>query len=268
MPLASSEIENAARRLFEAEFNCRQIGLLSELHPEIDLADAYRIQARLVDLKAASGLQKIGWKIGLTSKAMQRALNIDVPDSGVLFEDMLFENEARIPKGRFIEPRIEVEIAFEFGTGIVGESVDRDQVLLATRCVMPAIEILDTRIVRQNPATGRRRVVYDTIADNAANAGIVLGDERHAPDSIDLRRIGAILQRNGIVEETGLGAGVLNDPAKSVAWLARRLAKFGGEIKSGDIVLSGSFTRPVEALTGSQIHADFGSFGTVSCKLD
>ena len=268
MPLKSSEIEKAASDLFEAEFSLRQIGLLSERHPEMCLADAYRIQERLVCRKIGSGRRKIGWKIGLTSKAMQRALDIETPDSGVLFDNMLFDNGARIPKGRFIQPRIEVEIAFEMKRDVSGAGVDSDRIISATRCVMPALEILDTRIVRQNPGTGRKRAIFDTIADNAANAGIVLGDARHAPESVDLRWIGAILQRNGIVEETGLGAGVLNDPAESVAWLARRLAEFGGELKYGDIVLSGSFTRPLETPSGSTFQADFGPFGTVACCFD
>ena len=268
MPLKPPEIERAAADLFEAELNRRQIGLLSERHPQMEMADAYRIQGRLVDLKTESGRRRMGWKIGLTSKAMQRALDIETPDSGVLFDDMLFDNGARIPKGRFIQPRVEVEIAFEMKREVSGSGVDRDQIISATRCVMPALEILDTRIVRQNPGTGRKRVIFDTIADNASNAGLVLGDARHPPESVDLRWIGAILQRSGIVEETGLGAGVLNDPAESVAWLARRLAEFGGEFKSGDIVLSGSFTRPLEAPTGSTIRADFGSFGSVACCFE
>ena len=268
MPLKPSDIEKAARDLFEAELKRRQIGLLSERHPEMDLADAYRIQDRLVGLKSGSGRRKIGWKIGLTSRAMQRALDIETPDSGVLFDSMLFDDGTCIPKGRFIKPRVEVEIAFEFSAGVSGARVDRDRVLSATRSVIPALEILDTRIVRQDQNTGRKRVIYDTVADNASNAGIVLGGSRHAPDSVDLRWIGAILERNGSVEETGLGAGVLNDPAESVAWLARRLAEYGGEIERGDIVLSGSFTRPVEAPSGSEFRADFGSFGSVSCSFD
>ncbi|MCY4463129.1 MAG: 2-oxo-hepta-3-ene-1,7-dioic acid hydratase [Albidovulum sp.] len=266
--LGSPDIERAAEDLFEAESKRRQIGLLSRRHPGMGLADAYRIQDRLVERIENSGKRRIGWKIGLTSKAMQRALNIEIPDSGVLFDSMLFENGARIPRGRFIEPRVEVEIAFVFGRGVAGAGVDRDQVLDATSSVAPALEILDTRIVRQDPESGKKRLVVDTVADNAANAGLVLGDARVAPGAVDLRWMGAILERNGVVEETGLGAGVLNDPAESVAWLARRLAEFGGEIGPGDIVLSGSFTRPLEAMPGSRIRADFGKFGSVSCSFE
>ena len=145
----------------------------------------------------------IGWKIGLTSKAMQHALGIDIPDSGVLLDDMVFENGAVIPEGRFIQPRIEVEIAFVMKAPLAGDRVTREEVRAATDHVVAAIEILDTRIQRRDPTSGATRKVVDTIADNAANAGIVLGDRRHALDSFDLRWVGTIAKRNGEVEETG-----------------------------------------------------------------
>ncbi len=257
----------AARALLKAEAEGRQIGLLSRAHPDMDMKDAYRVQKALVDLKLAQGRRQIGWKIGLTSRAMQDALGIDIPDSGVLLDDMMFENGAAVPAGRFIQPRIEAEIAFVMKADLVGE-VSRDDVLAATDYVAPSLEILDTRILRNDPESGQTRSIVDTISDNAANAGIVLGTERHAPDAMDLRWIGAIVTRNEMVEETGLGAGVLNDPVEGIVWLARRLAGYGDAIKAGQIVLSGSFIRPVEAPSGSRFHADFGPFGDVSVSFD
>ncbi len=257
----------AARALLKAEAEGRQIGLLSRAHPDMDMDDAYRVQKALVDLKLAQGRRQIGWKIGLTSRAMQDALGIDIPDSGVLLDDMMFENGAAVPAGRFIQPRIEAEIAFVMKADLVGE-VSRDDVLAATDYVAPSLEILDTRILRNDPESGQTRSIVDTISDNAANAGIVLGTERHAPDAMDLRWIGAIVTRNEMVEETGLGAGVLNDPVEGIVWLARRLAGYGDAIKAGQIVLSGSFIRPVEAPSGSRFHADFGPFGDVSVSFD
>lgn len=259
--------EDAARRLEEAERTRRQIGLLSLDFPGIDMEDAYAIQAALVRRKEQAGARRIGWKIGLTSKAMQAALNIDIPDSGVLLDDMLFGNGATIPAGRFIQPRIEAEIAFIMKSPLQGPGVTAADVLAATDHVRPALEILDTRILRVDPATKKVRNVFDTIADNAANAGIVLGETRIDHRATDLRWMGAILYRNGEVEETGLGAGVLDDPATSMAWLANRLGQYGDSIAAGDIVLSGSFVRPVEALPGSDIHADFGPFGSVGCRF-
>lgn len=256
----------AAHTLLRAERTRTQMGLLSLAHPGMGMDDAYRVQKALVDLKLAEGRRQIGWKIGLTSRAMQDALGIDIPDSGVLLDDMVFEHGGEVPKGRFIQPRVEAEIAFVMKADLAGE-VSRDEVLAATDHVCPSLEILDTRILRQDPATGQARSIVDTISDNAANAGLVLGPARHAPDALDLRWIGAIVARDGVVEETGLGAGVLNDPVEGIVWLARRLAEYGEAIRAGQVVLSGSFIRPVEAPAGSRFHADFGPFGEVSIRF-
>ncbi|MEQ9694599.1 2-oxo-hept-4-ene-1,7-dioate hydratase [Shimia sp. SDUM112013] len=257
----------AAAALLRAEKSGQQIGLLSRQHPDMDMDDAYAIQSALAAQKQADGRRVIGWKIGLTSKAMQYALNIDIPDSGVLFDDMVFENGGYVPAGRFIQPRIEAEIAFVMKAPLSGKTVTREEVIAATDYVAPSLEILDTRILRADPETGQTRNVYDTISDNAANAGIVLGSETHCIDAHDLRWVGAITSRNGEVEETGLGAGVLNDPVESVVWLARRIQTYGQQIEAGQVILSGSFIRPVECPPGTHIHADFGSFGSVDCHF-
>lgn len=253
----------AAADLLIAERDCKQISLLSLCYPEMTMEDAYAVQNAIYQAKREAGQKVIGWKIGLTSKAMQSALNIDIPDSGILFDDMLFETGATVPAGRFIQPRIEAEIAFVMNAAVGGADVTRQDIIAATDYVAPAIEILDTRIQRKDPATGKARNVLDTISDNAANAGIVLGAERHKIDAHDLRWIGAITSRNGEVEETGLGAGVLNDPVESVVWLAQRMAQYGQSIKPGQIILSGSFIRPIECPPGTEIHAGFGAFGSV-----
>ena len=254
----------AAADLLNAEKNGKQIGLLTRRHPEMGMRDAYEVQKAIYNAKLVEGRKVIGWKIGLTSKAMQYALNIDIPDSGILFDDMAFEHDSTIPNGRFIQPRIEAEIAFVMKEAIGGDGVTRQDVIAATDYVAPSIEILDTRILRVDPETGKTRSVFDTISDNAANAGIVLGPQKHAVDAFDLRWVGAITSRNGEVEETGLGAGVLNDPVQSVMWLAQRMAQYGQRIEAGNVILSGSFIRPVECPSGSDIHADFGAFGHVS----
>ena len=258
----------AARDLLQAEATGQKIGLLSLRHPDIGMDDAYAIQGEIARQKTAAGRRIIGWKIGLTSKAMQSALNIDIPDSGILFDDMWFDDGATVPAGRFIQPRVEAEIAFVMKAPLGGASVTRDEVLAATDYVAPSLEILDARILRADPATGQTRTVHDTIADNAANAGVVLGPQRHAVEAHDLRWVGAIASRGGEVEETGLGAGVLNDPVESVVWLARRMAQYGQSIEAGQIILSGSFIRPIECPSGSQISADFGAFGAVSVSFD
>ena len=266
--LTKEQIEESARLLLEAEATAVQTGLISVAHPEADMDDAYAIQADLVRQKIEAGRTITGWKIGLTSKAMQAALNITTPDSGILFDDMHFESGASVPKGRFIQPRIEAEIAFVMKEDLDHSNLSEDAILAATDYVCPSLEILDTRILRKDPASGVTRNIVDTISDNAANAGYVLGDQRFDPKTSDLRWMGAIVSRNGEVEETGLGAGVLNNPVTSMLWLAERLAAYGGQIKAGQVVLSGSFIRPIEAVPGSHIQADFGPFGIVDCHFE
>lgn len=268
MSLTPEDIATAAADLVRAEETGRQIGLMSMRHPGMTMDEAYAVQAALIDHKLAAGRHIIGWKIGLTSKAMQAALGIDIPDSGVLFDDMLFETGTRIPAGRFIQPRIEAEIAFVMKAPLAGETVTRADVVAATDYVTPAIEILDTRILRKDSDTGQARVIVDTICDNAANAGIVPGAARHAIDTHDLRWVGAVVSRDGAVEETGLGAGVLNDPVEGIVWLARRMAVYGQRIEPGQIILSGSFIRPLECPPGCRIEADFGPFGRVDLGFE
>ncbi|MCF3593193.1 2-oxo-hepta-3-ene-1,7-dioic acid hydratase [Rhodobacteraceae bacterium LMO-12] len=264
--MTPAEIAAAADALFHADESGQQIGLLSVAHPYITMNDAYAIQTALVARKQAAGRRVIGWKIGLTSRAMQQALGIDIPDSGVLLDDMSFENDATIPAGRFIQPRIEAEIAFVMKAPLKGR-ISHNDVLAATDYVAPAIEILDTRILRSDPATGQPRRIFDTIADNAANAGIILGKGRFDPSHENLRWTGAIVSANGQVEETGLGAGVLNDPVAGIIWLAERMEQYGASIDAGQVVLSGSFIRPIECPTGTRIDADFGPWGHVTCQF-
>jgi 2-oxo-hept-3-ene-1,7-dioate hydratase len=265
--LTDIEIVSAAAALDAAECSRVQTGLISLKHPQATMNDAYAIQSAWVKQKLKAGRKVIGWKIGLTSKAMQAALDINTPDSGVLFDNMLFADGAIIPADRFIQPRIEAEIAFVIKTDLRGPNITAADVLAATDHVAPSLEILDTRILRVDPATKKARNIVDTISDNAANAGIVLGRQKFNPRDIDMRWMGAIVSKDGGVEETGLGAGVLNDPALGIAWLANRLAQYGDNISAGQIVLSGSFIRPIETHHGAVITADFGIFGSVGCSF-
>ena len=264
--MTPDDIRSAAADLLQAEATGRQTGLMSLRHPDMTLDDAYSIQSAQMAQKLAAGRKIIGWKIGLTSKVMQDALGIDTPDSGVLYDDMLFETGATVPAGRFIQPRVEAEIAFVTRAPIDGD-VTREDVLAATEAVVPSLEILDTRILRTDPATGKARNIFDTVSDNAANAGIVLGAERHAAGAHDLRWTGAILRKNGEVVATGLGAAVLDDPVMGIVWLARRMGHYGQRIEAGQVILSGSFIAPIECPPGTTIDADFGAFGSVSISF-
>lgn len=266
--MTPDQIADAARRLAAAERDRRQIGLLSRQYPGMTLDEAYAVQAAFVAERLAEpGRRQIGWKIGLTSRAMQAQLGIATPDSGVLLDDMAFEDGATVPAGRFIAPRVEAELAFIFRAPLAGP-VSPAEVLDAAAWVVPSLEILDTRILRVDPETKQTRTIVDTVSDNAANAGIVTGGRPMRPDALDLRWCGAILSRDGTVEETGLGAGVLNDPLRGIAWLSARLAAYGGRIEPGQVVLSGSFIRAVECPPGSVIHADFGPLGSLALRFE
>ena len=265
MPLTGDDINRAALRLHQAERSRTQIRQLSQEHPAISIADAYAIQKRWIDIKVAEGRIVKGHKIGLTSKAMQSALNIDEPDSGVLLDDMFFADGGLVPSDRFIATRIEAELAFVMKSRLSGPDCTMFDVLNATDFVVPALEILDTRVERVDAQTKATRKIFDTIADNAANAGIVLGGRPIRPMDADLRWIGALCFRNGQLEETGLAAGVLNHPATSVAWLANKIAPNGLALEAGQVVLAGSFIRPIETRKGDTIQADYGPYGSVSC---
>jgi 2-oxo-hept-3-ene-1,7-dioate hydratase len=262
------EIGDIARRLYAAERNRKPIRQLSLDYPGMTVEDAYAVQRVLVDLKIADGRVVKGRKIGLTSKVMQRAVSIDEPDYGALFDDMFVEDGGHIPLGRFIRPRVEVELAFVLGSELSGPGVTLFDVLRATEFVTPALEILDARVQMSDPDTGHLRTIVDTIADNAANAGLVLGGRVFRPLDIDIRWAAALLIRNGTIEESGVAAAVLNHPGNGVAWLANRLAPHGVSLAAGEIILSGSFTKPVFAEPGDIFVADYGPLGTVSVAFD
>jgi 2-oxo-hept-3-ene-1,7-dioate hydratase len=265
MALTKEDIRIAAEGLHRAEQTRTQIRQLSITWPSITLDDAYAIQKAWIEIKIAEGRVVKGHKIGLTSKAMQSALNIDEPDSGILFDDMFFPDGGLVPSDRFIATRVEAELAFVMAKRLSGPGCTMFDVLNATDFVVPALEILDTRVERVDPVTKATRKIYDTIADNAANAGIVLGGRPIRPLDADLRWIGALCFRNGQLEETGLAAGVLNHPATAVAWLANKIAPHGLALEPGQVVLSGSFIRPIETRKGDTIQADYGAYGSVSC---
>ena len=256
-----------ARELYQARKTRTQVRHFSQRFPQMSVEDGYAVQREWVRLEQADGRRIIGRKIGLTSRAMQLASQITEPDYAPLMDDMLFEQGGDIPVERFIAPRVEVELAFILREPLKGPGVTLFDVLAATDYVVPAIEIIDSRIEQFDRDTKVMRKVYDTISDFAANAGIVLGGRPVKPTEVDLRRVGALLYKNGVIEETGLAAGVLNPPATGVAWLANKIAPYDERLNAGDVVLAGSFTRPTTAVAGDCIHADYGSLGTVSFRF-
>ena len=253
-------IDQLARELHESERTRVQVEHFSKRFPGMTIEDGYAISRAWVAMKIAEGRKPIGHKIGLTSRAMQQASQIDEPDYGTLLDDMLFA-PGDIPFERFIAPRVEVELAFILRKPLQGVGLSIDDVLDATDYVQPAIEIIDARIEQFDRHSKVMRKVQDTISDNAANAGLVLAGRKAGPRELDLPWCGAILRQNGAVEETGLAAGVQGHPAIGVAWLAGKLAPWGESLQAGEIVLAGSFTRPVAARRGDVFDADYGPLG-------
>ncbi len=265
--LPAALIAELAHKLYQARKNRTQLRHFSKEHPQMTIEDGYAIQREWVKLELADGHTIKGRKIGLTSRAMQQASQINEPDYAPLMDDMFFESGTEIPSERFIAPRVEVELAFVLEKPLRGPGVTLIDVLQATAYVTPALEIIDARIEQFDRDTRAPRKVFDTIADFAANAGVVPGGRPGRPDALDLRWVGALLHKNAVIEETGLAAAVLNHPATGVAWLANRIARYGEQLSAGDVVLSGSFTRPTTARRGDVLHADFGSLGAISVRF-
>jgi 2-oxo-hept-3-ene-1,7-dioate hydratase len=253
-----------AQELIDAERTKVPARQISQRYPELTIEDGYLIQRAGVELAIASGRVVKGRKIGLTSRVMQESLNIREPDYGVIYEDMFYSDGATVPFDRFIAPRIEMELAFVLHTPLHGPDCSIFDVLRSTEFVTPAIEILDARIQMKDPESGSARNVVDTISDNAADAGIILGGRPVGPGEVDLRWVSALLYRDGAVEESGVAAAVLNHPANGIAWLANKLWGHGVELPAGQAILSGSFIRPVWVNKGDQFHADYGPLGSIA----
>lgn len=259
--ISDTDRAKAARILLDAERDVKAAPQLLDTFPGMEIADSYAIQGIAVAEKIAQGAKLRGHKIGLTSKAMQATVGIDEPDYGHLLDTMFFADGEAIPAARYIVPRIEVELAFVLGQPLKGPGVTIFDVLRATEYVVPALELIDGR-------TRYPRKIVDNIADNAAAAGVIVGGRVVKPLDIDLRWVAALLCKNGVIEETGVSAGVLGHPALGIAWLANKVAAFGTTLEPGHFLLAGSFTRTVPVAKGDTIHADFGPLGGISVRFE
>ena len=258
--LSDADRKKAADTLIEAARTKKQATQLSVTFPGINFEDAYAISTEVARRRMAAGEKLIGHKVGLTSKAMQASSQIDEPDYGYLFESMIVDDGAKVPHENYCAPRVEIELAFVLGRPLKGPGIGLTDVLRATEYVVPAIEIVDARMV--NP-----RKIFDTISDNGAAAGIVVGGRPVGPMDIDLRWVGGLMMRNSEIEETGVAAGVLGHPAMGVAWLANKLGSLGTPLEAGHLVLAGSFTRVVFARKGDTVHGDFGALGGIAVQF-
>lgn len=258
--LTEKQRKEGAEALYKAEKELKTIPQLSSTYPDIEIEDAYAIQKRWADRCIKEGATLVGHKIGLTSRAMQMASNISEPDYGFLLDDMVYQDGAKISASLFMKPRLEVELAFVMKTDLEGPNVQVHDVMRATEFVTPALEIIDYR-------TEVPRQITDTIADNAAAGGMIVGGRTIRPMDVDIRWVGATLAKNGIIEESGVSAAIMGHPAAGIAWLANKLAPLDAGLKRGQIVLAGSFTRPVSVAAGDVVQADYGPLGTIGVSI-
>lgn len=245
-----------AQALLAADLGRYVIPQPSRTHPEMELDDAYAVQRMWAEGRIARGARIIGHKIGLTSRAMQKASNMTEPDYGLILDAGAYSSGATIDARRFVRPRLEVELAFVMGSDLSAPYCRMEDVLRATEFVTPALEVIDYR-------TEVPRAIVDTIADNAAFGAIVTGGRMVRPFDVDLRWIGVTLSQNGVIEESGVSAAVMGHPAEGIAWLVRKLAKVDDGLRKGEIVLAGSFTRPIDISPGDVVSADFGPLGCI-----
>jgi 2-keto-4-pentenoate hydratase len=259
--LDRATVQQLAAELLEAERTRVPIAPLTERYPDLTEADAYAVQLEIIARKVAAGARVVGKKIGLTSLAMQRMLNVDQPDYGHLLDTMTILEGGECPIDSLIQTRVEPEIAFVLKTDLVGPGVTREQVLAATAYVTPALEIIDSRVRDWKIKLG------DTVADNASSARVVLGTSIAPVETVDLRLVGCVLEKNGAVVSTAAGAAALGDPAVAVAWLANKLATFDIALKAGEIILPGALTRAEAVARGDIVRATFDRLGSVSVKF-
>lgn len=262
MALSDEQARSEAALLDNAEATSTQMRQTTSVYPEMTLDDAYRVQAAWLDLRLARGEKMAGHKIGLTSRAMQAAMNITTPDSGFITDAMVFKPDSTLVAADFCDPKVEVELCFVLAQDLDGAGLTVNDVLDATEYITPAVELIAARSFRRDPATEVARTVVDTVSDNAADAGIVAGGHRVGPRETDLRWISALAYRNDIVEETGVAAGVLDHPARGIVWLAQRYHEQGLRLEAGQSILSGSFTRPIDVRSGDSFRFDYGELGS------
>jgi 2-keto-4-pentenoate hydratase len=254
--------DELAAELAQAERSRESIAPLTSAYPDIDVVDAYEIQLINIRQRVAEGARVLGHKVGLSSLAMQQMMGVDEPDYGHLLDEMQVFADVPVTAGRYLYPRVEVEVGFILAADLPGADCTEDDVLAATEALVPSIELIDTRI------TDWKIALCDTIADNASSAGFVLGKARVSPADVDVKAIDAVLTRNGEVIAEGRSDAVLGNPVTAVAWLARKVESFAVRLRKGDVVLPGSCTRAIDARPGDEFVADFTGLGSVRLSFE
>jgi 2-keto-4-pentenoate hydratase len=260
--LSEDICKQLAADLAQAERSGVAISPLTDGNADIDVVDAYEIALINIRQRVAEGARVVGHKVGLSSEAMQKMMNVDEPDYGHLLDEMQVFEDRPVRAANYLYPRVEVEVGFVLADDLPGAGCTEDDVLAATAAFAPAIELIDSRI------RDWKIKLCDTIADNASSAGWVLGEARVSPKDVDIRGIEAVLTRNGEVVAEGRSDAVLGNPVTAVAWLARKVEGFGVRLKAGDIVLPGSCTKAFDARPGDGFVADFTGLGAVRLSFE
>lgn len=253
----ASKIESHAKYLKNAWIKGKSVDSIMKIDSSFSVDEAYQVQLYNIDKEVKNGYRVTGKKIGLTSKAMQDLLGVDEPDYGHLLNKMEIKNGDTISLKRLFQPKVEGELAFILKDDLVGPNVTTLEVLQATDAVLPSLEIVDSRIKDWNIT------LADTVADNASSGLYVLGRGMEKITSIDVKQIGMALYKNGELQNTGVGVAALGNPAKSIAWLANKLATYDIKLKSGEVILSGALSAAVEAKPGDHFYAKFSELGEV-----
>jgi len=261
MPVTEEVISELAHKFLAAEQRCVPIVPITSLYPNLTEADADRVQMALVATKVERGDGVAGRKIGATSQPVQQLLRIDEPIFGSLFESDRVANGETISLSSFIHPRIECEIAFLLGADLVGPGVTVSDVLAATKAVMASLEINDPRT--REWKIGSR----EAIADNGVTARFVLSERRVPVEGLDLPNTTVELKKNGEEIASAKGAAVLGDPARAVAWLANKLARYHQNLEADEIVLPGSMTPIYPVDVADKVEAEFSALGSVSVRF-
>ncbi|MDR4886772.1 fumarylacetoacetate hydrolase family protein [Fredinandcohnia sp. QZ13] len=257
----TNKIEQFALQLAEAESTRIGIEAPTSVDSELTVKDAYYIQLENIKKRVAEGQKIVGKKIGLTSLAMQNLLGVDEPDYGHLLDSMVVENGGKILIDKVLQPKVEGEIAFILKKDLRGPNVTALDVLQATEYIVPALEIVDSRV------KDWKIKLADTVADNASSGFYVLGGKPTKVEDIDLELIGMTLSKNGELVNTGVGAAALGNPANCVAWLANKLSEFDIPLRAGEVILSGALSAAIEAHEGDSFTARFAHIGQVSVRF-
>jgi len=252
------EILELGRMLHQASLDRIAVPQISAGRPWLGPNEAYRVQEEVVRRRLAAGDRIVGWKVGLTSEAMQRQLGVDQPDYGPLLSSYVVPDGGTIRVEALIAPRIEAEIGFVLGSALRGPGVTADDVVAATEGVVAALEIIDSRI------EGWRLTLVDTVADLASSARVVAADRLVPIAGLDLRTIAVTLRRNGEVVGNGVGAAVLGNPVDAIAWTANKLGELGVTLQPGQLIIPGALHASVPVTAGTEFRASFDTLGDVS----